>query len=82
MAKRKGKARKTREKVTGRIPGMARDATAARTPTPSPGPAGPSNMADRVLSSVMPPTRMRMVVSRSTGPAPRKGKPIKSRRKT
>ncbi len=82
MAKRKGKTRKTRKKVAGRVPGMARDATASTVQTPAPGLAGPSNMADRVLGSVMPPTRMRMVVSRTTGPAPRRGKPIKSRRKT
>lgn len=82
MAKRKGKERKTRKKVAGRVPGIASDATAARVATPSPGAAGPSNMADRVLGSVMPPTRMRMVASTRTGAAPRRGKPIKSRRKT
>lgn len=79
MARKSGgkeKGRKARGKP--RVPGMTRDATTVG--VPSPGNAGSSNMMDRVISSVTPPTRMRMVVSQNI--SRKKGKPVKSRRKT
>lgn len=71
MAKQKSTSKEKRRKVikkqasrAERVPGMARDATTVRTPTP--GAAGSSNMMDRVL-----PTRHRVVrlVERVVGAA-------------
>lgn len=76
------KERKAKKKGIGPAKsGRAGRAAGKSASPPSPGSAGPSNMMDRVISSIAPPTRMRMVATRELLPR-RKGKPIKSRRKT